>query len=82
MMHGSGWGTQGQANGMEERRAVIRLTQTPRMAKGLALDQEVTYRPSHVLCWYLSTGGIEIMKPLRDTCKGDRFQSRGAYKTA
>lgn len=67
---------------MEERRAVLCLTQTPRMAKSLPPDpQEVTHRPSHVLCWYLSRGVTEIMKPLRETCKKDRFQSRGAYKT-
>lgn len=74
-------GTQGQANGMEERRAVICLTQTPRMAKSLPPDlQEVLHRPSHVLCWHLPTGVIEIMRPLRETCKKDRSQSRGAHK--
>lgn len=78
-----GGGTQGQANGMEERRAVIHLTQTPRVAMSLPPDlQRVPYRPSHGLGWYLSTGVIESMRPLReDTCKEDRFPKQRSIHT-
>lgn len=60
---------------MEEPRAVICLTQTPRMAKSLPPDlSELPQRPSHGLCF--STGGIEIMRPLRETGKKDRSQKQ------